>query len=311
VLRDGELVLTAPMTQVGKDDLVTAMVGEKRADHDPERAGPSAPPPGPVPAGPPGRGRARAPDLVVSSVSVVAAGASLSGVSLTVRGGERVGITGLRGSGASTLARIVAGAAAPDAGEVRLCYPDGGDRVLRPGDRAGALRAGIGYIPEDRQAEGFVPLLGAAENIAMTITDRIARAGLVGPRRREERAAPLARRLSLVSAGLGQPVRELSGGNQQKVTVARALASDPALIVAITPTRGVDVASKELLLAELDRITRQTGASLLLASDELDDLAICDRVLVLVRGEIFTEFTEPPFDREALIAATEGLGVSS
>ena len=182
--------------------------------------------------------------------------------------------------------------------------------MLRPGDRAGALRAGIGYIPEDRQVEGFVPLLGAAENIAMTITDRIARAGFVGPKRREERAAPLARRLSLVSAGLGQPVRELSGGNQQKVTVARALASDPALIVAITPTRGVDVASKELLLAELDRITSETGASLLLASDEFDDLAICDRVLVLVRGEIFTEFTEPPFDREALIAATEGLGAT-
>jgi len=180
--------------------------------------------------------------------------------------------------------------------------------VLRPGDRAGALRAGIGYIPEDRQADGFVPLLGAAENIAMTITDRIARFGFVGPRRREARAAPLARRLSLVSAGLDQPVRELSGGNQQKVTVARALASDPVLIVAITPTRGVDVASKELLLSELDRVTRQTGASLLLASDELDDLAICDRVVVLVRGEIFTEFTEPPFDREALIAATEGLG---
>jgi simple sugar transport system ATP-binding protein len=92
--------------------------------------------------------------------------------------------------------------------------------------------------------------------------------------------------------------------------VARALASDPVLIVAITPTRGVDVASKELLLAELGRITSETGASLLLASDELDDLVICDRVLVLVRGEIFTEFPEPPFDREALIAATEGLGAT-
>jgi len=305
VLRDGELVLTAPLAEVSKDGLVTAMVGGKTTDHEPERAGPAAPPPVPAPAGSRDPGRPRSPDLVVSAVAVASAGASLSGVSLTVRGGERVGITGLRGSGATTLARIVAGAAAPDAGEVRL-----GDRVLRPGDRAGALRAGIGFIPEDRQAEGFVPLLGAAENIAMTITDRIARAGFVSPRRREQRAAPLARRLSLVSAGLGQPVRELSGGNQQKVTVARALASDPVVIVAITPTRGVDVASKELLLAELDRITRQTGASLLLASDELDDLIICDRVLVLVRGEIFTEFTEPPFDREALIAATEGLGAT-
>ena len=157
--------------------------------------------------------------------------------------------------------RNPAGAAAPDAGLVRL-----GDHVLRAEDRAGALRADIGYIPEDRQVDGFVPLLGAAENIVMTITDRIARFSFVGTRRREARAAPLTRRLSLVSAGLGQPVRELSGGNQQKVTVVRALASDPVLIVAITPTRGVDVASKELLLSELDRITAETGASLLLAS---------------------------------------------
>ncbi len=303
VLRDGELVLTAPMTDVSKDDLVTAMVGEKKKDHYAERAPVTAPAPGLAPRQAHGRGQPGSADLVVSSVTIASTGVFLSGISLTVRGGERVGITGLRGSGATTLARIVAGATAPDAGEVRF-----GGRVLRPGDRAGALRAGIGYIPEDRQHEGFVPLLGAAENMAMTITDRIARAGFVSPKRREERAAPLARRLSLVSAGLGQPVRELSGGNQQKVTVARALASDPALIVAITPTRGVDVASKELLLAELDRITSETGASLLLASDELDDLVICDRVLVLVRGEIFTEFTEPPFDREALIAASEGLG---
>jgi simple sugar transport system ATP-binding protein len=305
VLRDGELVLAAPMAEVGQDEMITAMVGEKKKAHYPERPGEAAAPPAPAVPGRRGRGAAGPPDLVINAVSLASPGVSLSDVSLTVRGGERVGVTGLRGSGATTLARIVAGAAAPDAGQVRL-----GDHVLRAGDRAGALRAGIGYIPEDRQAEGFVPLLGAAENIAMTITDRIARVGFIGPRRREQRAAPLARRLSLVSAGLGQPVRELSGGNQQKVTVARALASDPALIVAVTPTRGVDVASKELLLAELDRITRQTGASLLLASDEFDDLAICDRVLVLVRGEIFTEFTEPPFDREALIAATEGLGVT-
>jgi simple sugar transport system ATP-binding protein len=300
VLRDGTMVLTAPLLQVTKDDLVTAMVGQKAIDT--ERSGVTAT----------GRrepigadaGQAR-PTLVAEGITYASPGVFLGNVSLTIHGGERVGVTGLRGSGATTLARIVAGAAAADAGQVRL-----GDRVLRPGDRAGALRAGIGYIPEDRQADGFVPLLGAAENITMTITDRIARSGFVGPRRREARAAPLARRLSLVSAGLGQPVRELSGGNQQKVTVARALASDPALIVAITPTRGVDVASKELLLSELDRITSQTGASLLLASDELDDLAICDRVVVLVRGEIFTEFTEPPFDREALIAAAEGLGAT-
>jgi simple sugar transport system ATP-binding protein len=299
VLRDGEMVLTAPLPEVTKDDLVTAMVGEQNLSAE-RSVAPAAAPGSPEPAVP---AAGAGPDLVVEGLTFASPGVFLGNVSLTVRGGERVGVTGLRGSGATTLARIVAGAIAPDVGQVRL-----GDHALRPGDRADALRAGIGYIPEDRQADGFVPLLGAAENIAMTITDRIARGGFISPRRREARAAPLARRLSLVSAGLGQPVRELSGGNQQKVTVARALASDPVLIVAITPTRGVDVASKELLLSELDRITTETGASLLLASDELDDLVICDRVVVLVRGEIFTEFTEPPFDREALIAATEGLG---
>jgi simple sugar transport system ATP-binding protein len=307
VLRDGELVLTAPLGDVTKDDLVAAMVGPKMTD----TSAPEAPDAPDAPEGPAGRGEpapapaADRPALVVDGVTFASPGVFLGNISLTIGGGERVGVTGLRGAGATTLARIVAGATAPDAGQVRL-----GDRVLRPGNRAGALRAGIGYIPEDRQKDGFVPLLGAAENISMTITDRIARAGFVSPRRREARAAPLARRLSLVSAGLGQPVRELSGGNQQKVTVARALASNPVLIVAITPTRGVDVASKELLLSELDRITTETGASLLLATDELDDLVICDRVVVLVRGEIFAEFTEPPFDREALIAATEGLGAT-
>jgi simple sugar transport system ATP-binding protein len=300
VLRDGEMVLAAPLAEVTKDSLVTAMVGEEHISTE-RNVAQAAATRKPARADASGAG----PALVVDGVTYASPGVFLSNVSLIVRAGERLGVTGLRGSGATTLARIVAGATAPDVGQVRF-----GDHVLQPGDRAGALRAGIGYIPEDRQADGFVPLLGAAENISMTITDRIARGGFVSPRTREARAAPLARRLSLVSAGLGQPVRELSGGNQQKVTVARALASDPALIVAITPTRGVDVASKELLLSELDRITTETGASLLLASDELDDLIICDRVVVLVRGEIFTEFTEPPFDREALIAATEGLGAT-
>jgi simple sugar transport system ATP-binding protein len=110
-----------------------------------------------------------------------------------------------------------------------------------------------------------------------------------------------------VAASPRQPVGELSGGNQQKVTVARTLAHDPSLIVAITPTRGVDVASKALLLDSLASVARDTGAGVLLCSDELSDLVICDRVIVLVRGQVFAEFTEPPFDRDELILATEGL----
>jgi simple sugar transport system ATP-binding protein len=227
-------------------------------------------------------------------------------VSLRVAAGERVGLTGLRGSGATMLARVVAGATAPGAGRVLL---DG--RELPAGRRDVALHAGVGYIPEDRQREGFVATLGVAENVTMTITDLLARfAGVVLPGARAAAAAPLARRLSVVSAGLGQPAGELSGGNQQKVTVARAVAREPTLIVALTPTRGVDVASKELLLRALADAADSGGRpGLLLATDELDDLVICDRVIVMVRGEIFAEFTQPPFDREELIAATEGLNL--
>jgi simple sugar transport system ATP-binding protein len=131
----------------------------------------------------------------------------------------------------------------------------------------------------------------------------------LNPRRRDAAAAPLADALSLVSSGMKQPVEELSGGNQQKVTIIRSLISNPSLIVAITPTRGVDVASKSLVLSSLFEASESTGAGLLICSDELDDLMDCDRVLVFFRGQVFAEFTGAPFSREALIAATEGITV--
>ncbi len=296
VLRDGEVVLSAPTPGLTEDELVGAMVGDV------------APP---VAAG--GRARAtgrRAPDgaqaserLVVSEIFAESARGSLFGASLVVRAGERVGLTGLLGAGVATLGRVIVGAHDYQSGTIEF---DG--RPLAPGRPDAALAAGIGYIPEDRWLEGFVGHLGCAENMTMSIASRLAgRLGLLMPSTRTRAARPLADQLSLVSRGLAQPVQELSGGNQQKVTVARAIASKPKLIVAITPTRGVDVASKELLLAALAELTGDTGASLLLASDEFGDLQICDRVIVLVRGQVFTEFTEPPYDDEALIAATEGL----
>jgi simple sugar transport system ATP-binding protein len=227
----------------------------------------------------------------------------LSGVSLRVHAGEVVGVTGLLSAGVATLGRVVAGAEASTGGEIRLR-----GRLVPPGRRAAAQRAGIGYIPEDRRAEGFVAPLGVAENITMTITRQLAGPlGVLRPHGRAVAAAPLGRALSLVSSGPGQPVSELSGGNQQKVTVARTLAHRPSLIVAITPTRGVDVASKELLLRSLAGVAAESGAGVLLCTDELSDLVICDRVVVFVRGEVFTEFSRPPFDRDELILATEGL----
>ena len=323
VIRDGEMVLTAATATVSKEQLVAAMVGPAAG------AGPGGWSTAAGPAAAPGLSTTSPPltssletsfqgtsataaqgvvaRLTVDHVSAVSLRGSLRDISLEIAPGERVGITGLLSGGVATLARVVAGAQPYEFGRVLI---DG--RPLTPGRPDLALLAGVGYIPEDRQAEGFVPLLGVAENTTMTIVDRLAgRIGWLRPQARTKAAGPLTRRLSVVSAGLAQPVGELSGGNQQKVTVARALVRQPRLIVALTPTRGVDVAAKTLLLDELAEVTTESGASLLLATDELSDLVICDRVIVLVRGERFAEFTGPPFDREALIAATEGLAAWS
>jgi simple sugar transport system ATP-binding protein len=304
VLRDGERVLTAPLAELTRDDLIAAMVGSAQV-----RAATSSGLESPADQ-PRQRDRQRRPDdpddaavLLVEDLTSDSARGRLSGVSLRVRTGEIVGVTGLLSAGVATIGRTIAGAESRRGGEVRL------RGVLVPsGRREAAQRAGIGYIPEDRRTDGFVAHLGVAENTTMTIMDRLSdRFGLVRPGRRAAAAAPITARLSLVSSGPSQPVEELSGGNQQKVTVARTLAHEPALIVAITPTRGVDVASKALLLDSLADVARGRGAGVLLCSDELSDLVICDRVIVLVRGQVFAEFTEPPFDRDELIVATEGL----
>ena len=311
VLRDGEMVLTAPLAGLTRDDLIAAMVGSAQV-RAAAASGPASPadqlehPDQPGPQRQPEHPD-EAPVLTVENLTSDSARGRLSGVSLRVRKGEIVGVTGLLSAGVATIGRTIAGAESRRGGEVRLR-----GALVPSGRRDIAQRAGIGYIPEDRRTDGFVPHLGVAENVTMTIMDRLDdRLGLMRPRRRAAAAAPITARLSLVSSGPGQPVEELSGGNQQKITVARTLAHEPSLIVAITPTRGVDVASKALLLDSLADVARSRGAGVLLCSDELSDLVICDRVIVLVRGRVFAEFTEPPFDRDELIVATEGLSGSA
>ena len=167
-------------------------------------------------------------------------------------------------------------------------------------------------MPEDRRGDGFVPQLGVTENVTLTIARRLAGwSGIITRSRRNAVARPVLDSLQVVASGPDQPVAELSGGNQQKVTVARALIISPGVLVAISPTRGVDIASKALLLEALASFVENTGAALLLATEELADLIICDRVLVMLRGKVFQEMDSPPFDRSELIAASEGLGVGS
>jgi simple sugar transport system ATP-binding protein len=214
--------------------------------------------------------------------------------------GECVGLFGLRGSGSVAVADAVAGLAKPAAGSILL---DG--KPLEPGKVDRALARGVAYVPEDRHARGFVPTLGVRENLALPIIGRLSRLGLLPHGWGRSAAKPLVDRLQIVAAGGEQPVAELSGGNQQKVVVGRALASRPSLLVVISPTVGVDVASKEALLGVIDD-ARRAGTAVLLVSDDLDELRICTRVLVVRRGAVVREFRRPPWDRQTLIATAEG-----
>jgi simple sugar transport system ATP-binding protein len=279
VLRDGRRIVTAPVTELDQERLVGAMVGGELARASPE----------PAPSQEAAGGRPR---VAVRGLSVRTPLGSAEDVSLEVCAGECLGLFGLRGSGTTAIADAVAGLLKPSSGEIAL---DG---------------SGVGYVPEDRHARGFVPTLGVDENLTLTILARLSRFGIVSGARRRQAADALRARLQIVASGGEQPLAELSGGNQQKVVVGRALAPRPGVLVVVSPTVGVDVASKEALLGVVDD-ARGEGAAVLLVSDDLDELRICTRVLVVRRGRVVRELREPPWDRHELIAAAEGLGAAA
>ncbi|TGB20689.1 ATP-binding cassette domain-containing protein, partial [Burkholderia thailandensis] len=211
-----------------------------------------------------------------------------------------VGLAGATSSGRTSVAEAVAGLRAPRAGAIRI----DGD-ALPPGDVSAALARGVGCVPKDRHREGLVLGESVAENASMTIAGALGRFGLAPPAKKHAFGARMIDALGIVAQGPRQAVSGLSGGNQQKVVMARALANDPRVLVLIDPTAGVDVKSKEALLAVVERV-RDDGKAVLVASGELDDLRTCDRVLVMFRGRIVAEFPAGWQDNE-LIASIEGV----
>jgi simple sugar transport system ATP-binding protein len=280
VLRDGKHVITESVEHLDEEGLVAAMVGTAV-----EQVATSATS---------SDGANEAVRLRVSNLSVDSLSGPVDDASFEVRARECVGLFGLRGSGAVTVADVVAG----------LIVVDGD--VLQPGKVDAALDRGVGYVPEDRHARGFVPTLGVDENLTLPILKRLSRFGFVSIPRRGAAARELGARLQIVASSGHQLVSELSGGNQQKVVVGRALAGKPSLLVVVGPTTGVDVASKAALLGVVEE-ARSEGMAVLLVSDDLDELRVCTRVLVMVRGKVVREFLDQPWDRLELIAAAEGL----
>ena len=194
---------------------------------------------------PPRPATAAIPCLEVRGLCIEGAALDLT---FAVAAGESVGLAGLAGSGKEQVGDAIAGLVTPSAGEIRVA-----GTPLRPGLVADARRKGVGYVPRDRHRRGIVPQLSLAENLTLTIPERLGPAGLVRPAARDREAARLVRALEIVAASTEQPIGELSGGNQQKAVMGRALASEPKVLVVVHPTQGVDIASKEALFAILEK----------------------------------------------------------
>jgi ribose transport system ATP-binding protein len=281
VLRDGRHVTTRGIDEVTVAELVRLMANRDLTDHFP---------------------KVRAPiGAELLRVEHLSRRGVLSDVSFSVRAGEVVGVAGLLGAGRTELARAVFGADAFDSGQV---FVDG--QAVRFDGPADAIARGIGLLPEDRKAAGLVGGLTMARNIALPHGRRLSRFGLIARRREQEVAKPIADDLR-VKATPTQPVRLLSGGNQQKVVLGKWLAGEVRLFIFDEPTRGIDVGSKVEIYHLMNRLTAR-GAGILMISSELPELlGMSDRILVMHRGRIQAELDRAEATEERVLSAALGL----
>ena len=281
VFRDARHIVTAPVAELTSDDLVAAMTGESGLLAAAEQASTV---------------REGAPVLELDHLS----GQGFEDVSLTVRPGEVVGITGSGSSGRIALAETLVGLRKPKTGTISIA-----GKTPKPGSVASAIAAGVGFVPRDRHHEGLVAGMTIADNVTMTIPARLGRFGFISPKKRDAFGARTIADLSVVASGPDQTAGSLSGGNQQKIVMGRALANDPTLLVLMHPTAGVDVRSKATLISVVDKV-RSAGTGVVIVSDELDDLRPCDRVLVMLHGRVSIELPRGWQDSD-IVAATEGI----
>jgi ABC-type sugar transport system ATPase subunit len=266
VFKDGEVVASAPKTDWTKLSLVRAMIGHDLAA------------PAVRPAARPNGG----PRFAATGVSLAGA---VDDISLDVAAGEIVGIGGLVGSGRTSLLRCLAGLEPRSVGTLTI----DGREVAWPRSVRAALAVGIALVPEDRKTQGLVLGRSAAENVAMTRFSRVARLGLVSDAAMRRAATPLACDYGFDPARLPSAVRNLSGGNQQKILLSKWQFRPPRLLLVDEPTRGIDIGAKEEILATLRRRADE-GLAVILVSSELEEIvATCDRVIVLSEGRRVAE----------------------
>jgi rhamnose transport system ATP-binding protein len=282
VMRDGAVVHDAPVGDMTTDEMVRRMVGRELAALFPKQD-------------------AQVGERVLEVKRLTREGVFFD-VSFEVRAGEIVALAGLVGAGRSEVARAIFGIDRTDAGHVEVS-----GRRLQPGRPLAAMHAGIAFVPEDRRMQGLVMDLSVARNATLTRMRALTRLGLIRAGAENRLAREWAERLRLKYHRLEDPVGYLSGGNQQKVVLAKWLATEPKLLILDEPTRGIDVGTK----AEVHRLMGELagrGLAVLMISSELPEvLGMADRVLVMREGRLTGELSRDEANEERVIRAATGV----
>lgn len=282
VLRDGGLILTKPTSELTQAETISAMVGRELSALYPKQAATIGP-------------------VVLEARGLTRAG-EFRDVSFQVHQGEILGFAGLVGAGRTEVARTLFGLTQPDSGSILL---DG--QPVNFHSPTDGMRHGIAYVPEDRYEHGLVREFPIAENVTLPIWRSISNwLGIVDQRRERAIATDYFQRLQIHATGIEQIAQSLSGGNQQKVVIAKWLATHPRLLILDEPTRGVDIGAK----AEVHRLISQLaseGIAIIMISSELPEaLAMSDRLLVMSEGRITGEFARNEATQERVMLAAMG-----
>lgn len=276
VLRDGRLVATAPASELDPGKLIALMVGRELADVFPARSKPSG--------------------EALLEVSGLTREPAYRDVSFEVRRGEVVALAGLMGAGRTEVVSALYGLQPAAVGTVRLKGQE--LRLRRPQD---ALAAGIGMVTEDRKGLGLIPALGVGENITLTALRAFCQGPLIRRGAEAEAIDAQLKAFAVKANGPGQPIAQLSGGNQQKALLARCLLGGPDLIILDEPTRGIDIGAKAEIYALIQQLAR-AGKGVLLVSSELPEvLSLAHRIVVLRRGSVAATLDAVDADQETVL----------
>ncbi len=284
IMRDGRTIATHPMGDIDRLGLVAAMLGRELNAVRGHSTGFTS--------------TAAATGGEVLSAEGLQIGRKVRNAQVEVKAGQIVGLAGLLGSGRTEVARAIFGADPPNSGSIRIM-----GREASPKQPAEAIALGVGYCSEDRKADGIVPDMSVRENMTLGILPRLAQMGVVDEAKQRAIVEKFMARLAIKAAGPEQKIRELSGGNQQKVLLARWLCTDPKLLILDEPTRGIDVGAKAEIQALIRELADQ-GLGVLMISSELEEIVEgADRVFVLSDGRTVADLPHAQATVPAIMAA--------